>query len=140
MKLIPKSLFLITSVLLFTATGVALALEPIGKLEFQKNCAACHGMEGKGDGPFIEFLKQTPSDLTLIAKRNNGVFPQQEVYDWIADPQKLRAHGTQEMPIWGDRYSEEILEKYGPFYTGPSGSARGRILELVFYLSTIQQQ
>ena len=139
MKLIRKGGFFIASLLLI-ATSASFALEPIGKLEFQKNCAACHGMEGKGDGPFIEFLRQTPSDLTLIAKRNNGVFPQQEIYDKIADPTRSRGHGSQEMPIWGDRYREEIIERYGPEYYGPSGSVRGRILELVFYLNTIQQQ
>lgn len=116
-----------------------LGTQSIGKMEFQKNCAACHGSGGKGDGPMIEFLKQIPPDLTLISKRYGGVFPQAKVYEWIRDPQRIRAHGTQEMPIWGDRYSREIIEKYGPDYVGPGGSVRQRILELVFYIGTIQQ-
>jgi mono/diheme cytochrome c family protein len=113
--------------------------ESIGKMEFQKNCAACHGKGGKGDGPLIEFLKQTPPDLTLLSKNNGGVFPQEKVYEWIRDPQKIRAHGTDEMPIWGERYSREIIEYYGPDYAGPGSSVRQRILELVFYLGSIQQ-
>ena len=112
----------------------------IGKMEFQKNCAACHGMEGKGDGPLIEFLKQTPPDLTLLSKKNGGVYPQKKVYEWIRDPNRIRAHGTDEMPIWGDRYSREIIELYGPDYAGPGSSVRQRILELVFYIGTIQQK
>jgi len=113
--------------------------QSIGKMEFQKNCASCHGLTGKGDGPFVEFLRQKPADLTTIRKRNAGVYPQEKVYEWIRDPKKIRAHGTKEMPIWGQRYSEEIIEAYGPDYTGPGSSVRQRILELVFYIGTIQK-
>jgi mono/diheme cytochrome c family protein len=116
-----------------------IGVDSIGSMEFQKNCAACHGMSGKGDGPFLEFLKERPSDLTLIAKRNGGVYPVKDVYEWIRDPSKIRAHGTKEMPIWGDRYSQEIMETYGPDYTGPGSSVHERILELVFYVGTLQQ-
>ena len=126
------------------SSGVVFAQEEvgtqsIGKMEFQKNCAACHGAGGKGDGPFIEFMKQKPADLTTISKRNGGVFPQAKVYEWIRDANRIRAHGTAEMPIWGERYSEEIIERYGPDYTGPGSSVQERILELVFYLGTIQK-
>jgi mono/diheme cytochrome c family protein len=133
------------AVFLLTAGTTALAQEDlgtqtIGKMEFQKNCASCHGAGGKGDGPLVEFLKQTPSDLTTLSKNNGGVYPQDKVYEWIRDPMRVRAHGTTEMPIWGDRYSMEIIEKYGPDYYGPGSSVQQRILELVFYLGTIQQK
>jgi mono/diheme cytochrome c family protein len=135
----------LATIFLLTAGTAALAQEDlgtqsIGKMEFQKNCASCHGMGGKGDGPLVEFLKQTPSDLTLISKKHGGVYPQDKVYEWIRDPKRVRAHGTKEMPIWGDRYSMEIIEKYGPDYYGPGSSVQQRILELVFYLGTIQQK
>ena len=135
----------ITGILMLTAGSLAFALEDIsttsiGKLEFQKNCASCHGMGGKGDGPFVEFLKQAPSDLTTLSQKNAGIFPQESVYDWIRDASKIRAHGSQEMPIWGDRYNQEIIEQFGPMYTGPASSVRQRILELVFYIATIQQK
>lgn len=140
-----KHLVEVSGIVLLIAGSAAFAQEDIGttsigKMEFQKNCAACHGMEGKGDGPLIEFLKQTPPDLTLLSKKNGGVFPQERVYEWIRDPNRIRAHGTDEMPIWGERYSREIIELYGPDYAGPGSSVRQRILELVFYLGTIQQK
>ena len=113
--------------------------QSIGKMEFQKNCAACHGMSGKGDGPLVEFLKQTPPDLTQLSKQYKGVYPQSKVYDWIRDVNQTRAHGTQEMPVWGDRYSDEIIMKYGPDYVGPGSSVHERILELVFYIGSIQE-
>lgn len=128
--------------LLFTGTVYAqeeMGTQSIGKMEFQKNCASCHGAGGMGDGPFVEFLRKKPADLTTIRKRNGGVYPQAKVYDTIRDPNRVRAHGTKEMPIWGERYSQEIMEKYGPDYTGPGSSVRERILELVFYIGTIQK-
>lgn len=132
-------------ILLLVTGGAAFAQEDmgtqsIGKMEFQKNCASCHGIDGKGGGPFVEFLKQAPPDLTQLSKRNGGVYPQAKVYEWIRDPQRIRAHGTEEMPIWGERYSREIIEKYGPDYVGPGSSVQERILELVFYLGTIQEK
>jgi len=135
----------LAGIVLLTTGSAAFAQEEmgtqsIGKMEFQKNCAACHGMGGKGDGPLVEFLKQTPPDLTLLSKKNGGVYPQAKVYEWIRDAKRVRAHGTQEMPIWGDRYSKEIIEYYGPDYTGPGSSVQQRILELVFYIGTIQQK
>jgi len=135
----------VSSILLLASGSMAFAIEDIGttsigKMEFQKNCASCHGMGGKGDGPFVEFLKETPSDLTLLSKNNAGIFPQAMIYDYIRDAEKVRAHGTKEMPIWGDRYSLEIIEQWGPMYAGPGSSVNERILELVFYLATIQQK
>ena len=117
-----------------------LGTQSIGKMEFQKNCASCHGKGGKGDGPLVEFLKQSPRDLTVLSKNNGGVYPQDKVYEWIRDPKRVRAHGTEEMPIWGDRYSMEIIEKYGPDYYGPGSSVQERILELVFFIGSIQQK
>jgi hypothetical protein len=66
-------------VLLLALGGVFFAqedmgIQSIGKMEFQKNCAVCHGVGGKGDGPFIDFLKQTPPDLTLLSKRYGGIY------------------------------------------------------------------
>jgi len=144
-NLIKKCTTTFAGLFLLAAGTTALAMEDlgtqsIGKMEFQKNCASCHGMGGKGDGPLVEFMKQSPKDLTALSKNNGGVYPQAMVYEWIRDPQKIRAHGTEEMPIWGDRYSQEIIEKYGPDYFGPGSSVQERILELVFYLGTIQQK
>jgi len=134
-----------TGILMLAAGSLAFALEDIsttsiGKLEFQKNCASCHGMGGKGNGPFVEFLKQAPSDLSTLSQKNGGIFPQENVYEWIRDASKIRGHGSQEMPIWGERYSQEIIEQFGPMYSGPGSSVRQRILELVFYIATIQQK
>lgn len=111
----------------------------IGKQEFIKNCAVCHGSDGKGAGPILDFLSKKPADLTVISKNNGGVYPLASVYEKIRVPGTTKAHGTDEMPIWGERFSQEIIDSYGPVYTGSCSSVQGRILELVFYIGNIQE-
>ncbi len=76
-----------------------------GKSEFQSSCASCHGMDGKGKGPVSEQLKVAPSDLTILAKKNSGVFPISAVYETIDGKRSIVAHGTRDMPIWGELFT-----------------------------------
>jgi hypothetical protein len=62
------------------AGSVSAQDEDIGKIEFQSNCASCHGIGAKGDGPMSGELKRRPADLTVLAKKNNGIFPLNSVY------------------------------------------------------------
>jgi mono/diheme cytochrome c family protein len=69
---------------------------------FQFYCAACHGKDGKGNGPVARMLKDAPADLTLIAKRNDGVFPKSRVESYVTgDAPGAEAHGSKDMPVWG---------------------------------------
>jgi mono/diheme cytochrome c family protein len=68
---------------------------------FKQYCAACHGKDGKGDGPAASELKTVPADLTTLAKRNGGTFPAAHVMDVLRNGVKAPAHGTSEMPTWG---------------------------------------
>lgn len=72
-----------------------------GKLEFRQYCAQCHGMNAIGDGPVAPALKKKPANLTLLSKKNGGVFPEKEVRDFIDGSKTAASHGTREMPIWG---------------------------------------
>jgi mono/diheme cytochrome c family protein len=72
-----------------------------GKLEFRQYCAQCHGLDATGDGPVAGALKKKPANLTMLAKNNGGVFPEQEVRDFIDGTKTAASHGTREMPIWG---------------------------------------
>ena len=54
-----------------------------GKAEYHSSCAPCHGSDGKGTGPVSAGLKVPPPDLTVLAKKNNGVFPFNSVYEII---------------------------------------------------------
>lgn len=82
---------------------------------FGDYCAACHGARGIGNGPMAPALKNKVPDLTLIAKRNGGMFPSDRVQAAIAGDQPIGlSHGTREMPVWGPVFSSDISDRdYG---------------------------
>jgi len=75
-----------------------------GKMEFLSKCAECHGAHGKGNGPHSAKMKPKPTDLTIIAKRNNGAFSPDAVYGLIDGRAARTSHGSPEMPIWECRH------------------------------------
>lgn len=120
------------------ATGAVLAQIKFdqGKREFDNNCAACHGKDGKGSGSITELLKKSPPDLTTLTKRNGGVFPMARVYDVIesAGP----GHGTREMPAWGKAYSMQAGEYHVDIPYNSEAYVRARILALSEYVNRLQ--
>jgi mono/diheme cytochrome c family protein len=77
-----------------------------GKEMFRTYCAACHGADAKGDGPASAALKHQSPDLTGLAKRNSGKFPELRVYGAIHGDIRVTAHGTKDMPTWGTVFRE----------------------------------
>lgn len=110
----------------------------VGKIEYQSNCAVCHGNDGKGAGAFVDFLKTTPPDLTQLSKKNGGVFPLERVYNVIDGRQEVKGHGPRDMPIWGKDYQLKAAEHYGDVAYDPESYVRGRILALIDYLNRLQ--
>jgi len=105
--------------------------------EYQVSCQVCHGVAATGDGPMASALKTKPADLTTLAKRNGGEFPFLKIFQVIDGRQNIQAHGERPMPVWGKRYQEEAGEKYGPY--GGEAAVRARVLELTYYLQSIQK-
>lgn len=108
-----------------------------GAQDFQSYCATCHGIEAKDDGPAAAILTVKPPDLTLLSKRNGGTFPFEQTYEQI-DGSKMatvKGHGTSERPIWGDVFRGER----GNAAQWLAGT-QGRILSLVHYLESIQEE
>lgn len=107
-----------------------------GKNEFVRHCGACHGADGKGDGPIVPLLKEKPADLTGIAQRNGGDFPFWETFQMIDGRAPIDGHGGREMPVWGDRFREDAPSSS----QGSEALVRARIMELILYLQSIQAE
>jgi mono/diheme cytochrome c family protein len=60
------------------------------------HCATCHGLAGRGDGPAAEALSPRPTDLT---RSSAGLAELMRVID---GRRTVRAHGSSDMPVWGD--------------------------------------
>ncbi len=120
----------------FTGTATAEEQSP-GRIEYENSCQVCHGVGGKGDGPFNEVMSLPIPDLTTIKQRNGGTFPVDEILRVIDGRESIEGHGFP-MPVWGSRYKADA-EKTDPFEVRAELLARSRILELAFYLLSIQE-
>lgn len=108
-------------------------LADMGGELFQQYCASCHGSDARGTGPAAGALKVRPADLTHIAARRDGQFPDGEIARFIDGRFAPEAHGSREMPVWGERFGERVPE------AGVSEEiVRGQIVVLVEYLRSIQ--
>jgi len=121
--------------------GAALAADDtaqlkVGKEQYMKYCATCHGPSGTGqDGVASRLFTKQPTDLTLLAKNNGGKFPMMEVVNIVKGDQPIAAHGTREMPVWGDILGRPLEEgMYG------QDSEDAKILTIGKYLESIQQK
>jgi len=110
--------------------------EPIdGRTAYMENCASCHGPSGMGDGPAARGLAVAPPDLTMIASRNGGVFPTNQVMSTI-DGLDRGTHFSAAMPEFGagDLGETVIVENAGLGTPVPM-----KLLVLTEYLQSIQQ-
>lgn len=110
----------------------------IGSHEYIVSCAVCHGVDGKGDGGMAVLMTVKPADLTQLSKNNGGEYPFLKVYQTIDGRMQVTGHGDRAMPIWGDRFEAETGVEPGTY--GSEQMVRARILELVYFLQTIQEK
>lgn len=96
------------------------------------NCAVCHGNDGKGNGPppASSPFTEPPPDLTTLAKRHEGKFPDAYVESVLRNGTPAPEHGPAEMPVWGTLFKA----------TTKSDEAQVslRIKNLTNYLKSIQ--
>jgi len=101
----------------------------IGRQLFAAYCATCHGPNARG-GVIGSGIRGSAPDLTMLAARNSGVFPAEQVLK-IIDGRQGASHGTREMPAWGDAFrttkggwTQDVID--------------ARIKALTTYLASIQ--
>lgn len=138
MKRCHRAIWIVLGVLAWTDLPLADVEESssaadLGKISYERYCAACHGMDGRGNGDLANLLTVAPADLTTIAERRGGSFPAEEIAGWIDGRRTPRAHGTAEMPVWGERLSESDRTAGGEAGVG------GEIGLVVHYLRSIQR-
>jgi mono/diheme cytochrome c family protein len=114
-----------------------------GNRTYNRFCSVCHGKDAKGHGFYKENLKVAPADLTKLASKNNGIFPWIMMYQIIDGNDVALAHGSREMPIWGELFNISNWSNKGNWNkTNTEHSVvitRGRIFELLVYLDYIQE-
>ncbi len=71
-----------------------------GKTVYEKNCVACHGTEGKGDGPLGKVLVPSAGDLTAAGNTSD-----QELLEIIQNGRPGTA-----MPAWKGGLSSQEMQ------------------------------
>jgi len=141
MKLSIGSLVIALGLFLIPNETPAQSTPDWGKAEYESNCASCHGLVGKGDGPLSESFRTKAVDLTTLAKRNDGVFPAQRVYEIIDGRQEVAAHGPRAMPVWGRDYRiqvPDIMLGDIQIYGLKDAVVHNKLVALVDYLHRLQ--
>ena len=102
-----------------------------GQGDFHQYCSACHGEQGKGDGPIASSLRRHPANLTELARRNDGTFPADQVARIVDGRKPVPGHGGTDMPEWGDVFGKSST-------SSEPDAVRTRIAAIVKYLESIQ--
>lgn len=144
----PRNLTLLVAVALVTLASASVLAQgqskvrttPIrGSLPFSGQelytelCAACHGADGRGGGPAAAALKMMPADLTQLAKQAGGKFPSLAVRRYIEGADEVSAHGSREMPIWGQAFRSLSVDN-------PQAQVDLRVGNLTKFIEGIQEK
>jgi hypothetical protein len=74
-----------------------------GERAYRQYCAVCHGDDGSGNGLLRPEFRTPPTDLTAVG-RKTGSFPRGELLRVIDQSKSVTAHGSRDLPIWGESF------------------------------------
>jgi mono/diheme cytochrome c family protein len=103
-----------------------------GRIYYLRYCAACHGDKADGKGPVSGVLSSPPADLRRLSEKYGNPLPSDPVIRFIDGREAVAAHGSREMPVWGERFYESGGGKV------QERQVRGVLSYIVAYLRTIQ--
>jgi mono/diheme cytochrome c family protein len=139
----PPGIAVLLAMLFFTALNFPVARRQIkkpvrvpppnpdsGEQLYKRYCAVCHGNDLKRNGPISPEFKNPPADLTTLAQRHNGEFPDAYVENILRNGVNKPAHGNTEMPVWGPVFAQ--AKDANPQI------ATTRILNLTSYMKSLQ--
>ena len=105
-----------------------------GHRYFLRYCASCHGVDGTGDGPVAKTLSIPPANLRLLGDTYGIPLPAERLARVIDGREAIRAHGTHDMPVWGEQLYATDAGNNGEKGIGAV------ISKIVAYLNTIQDR
>lgn len=140
-----KSLLLGMIAILALYGGNVRAAENDASALYNKQCAACHGKEGKGDGEAAYLLLPRPRDFTRgkfrITTTENGAPSDQDLFDTIT-----RGMPGSAMPAWGHLSEKDRLDlvryvrEFARRSVGEEASQPGKVRELPPFLSAAEAE
>jgi mono/diheme cytochrome c family protein len=105
-----------------------------GRDAYLQYCASCHGPGAEGDGPMAGELRARPADLTRLQARFGSPLRTRQLLDRIDGRDMARAHGSNEMPVWGRKLARDV-----PRTQSTEAQTRGTLLIIIDWLATIQK-
>ena len=105
-----------------------------GHRYFVQYCASCHGQDGLGDGPVAKSLSRPPANLRMLGDKYGMPLPAHRIAELIDGRDSARAHGSHEMPVWGEKLYEMGQGERGEYGIGEV------IGKIIAYLNTIQDR
>jgi mono/diheme cytochrome c family protein len=95
----------LASSLVMLATQSLADERPAGEVLYRRYCASCHGADGRGNGPVASALSPRPTDLTSLQ------MSEPDLMRAIDGRRTIRAHGTEQMPVWGEVFEKQLAEE-----------------------------
>lgn len=114
-----------------TPQGERLSAKEHGERLYVAYCQMCHGEHG--DGAMAELLSTPPPDLTKIAARRDGKFPDDAITQKVSGKDRIMGHTETDMPVFwvAIKNGENLQEDH---------EVQERIDHLVRYLKSIQEK